>query len=122
MPDDTHDLLAMRDIVDGLLLSADDVSLGRVADIEIAVGNDGAAHLSALLVGPEALAGRVSSRLHPLARWIFRGRFDHRLPLDEIGEIGPTLNLRRNAASYTVGDADAWVLRHILRFIPGSGR
>lgn len=122
MADHKHDLLAMRDIVDGLLLSADEVSLGRVADIEVTIGEDGAAHLRAILVGPEALAGRVSSRLHPIARWICQGRFDHRLSLDEIREYGPTLSLRRNAASYALGHADVWVLRHILRFIPGSGR
>lgn len=122
MADDRHELLAMRDIVDGLLLSTDDVSLGRVADIEVTIDDDGAAYLSAILVGPEALAGRVSSRLRPLARWIFRGRFDHRVSIDEIGAIGPVLNLRRSAGSYALGSADAWVLRHILRFIPGSGR
>lgn len=120
MADD--ELFAMRDVMDGLLLSADDLSLGRVADIEIDIGDDGAARLTAILVGPEALVGRISSRLRPMCRRIFRGRFDHRIAIAEIVEFGPTLQLRQTAERYPVGQADRWVMRHILRFIPGSGR
>lgn len=120
MADD--DLLAMRDIMDGQLLSADDVSLSRVADIEIDIRDDGAAYLAAVLIGPEALAGRVSSRLRPVFQRMFRGRFDHRIAIGEITEYGPTLKLRQPADRYAVGHADRWVVRHILRFIPGNGR
>jgi hypothetical protein len=123
MPDETDkELLAMRDIADGLLESADGVDLGRVSDIEIVLDGDGTPRLTALLVGPEALAGRVSSHLHPLARWVFRGRFDHQIPLEEVEEFGPTLKLRHVADHYSVGHADDWIYQHILRFIPGSGQ
>jgi len=121
MPDH-NERLVMRDIADGLLVSADGVSLGRVADIEIALDGDGAPQLSALLVGPEALAGRISSRLRPIATWLLRGRFDHRIDIDEVQEFGPTLKLRRDADHYSVGQADDWVYDHIIRFIPGGGR
>jgi hypothetical protein len=116
-----HDLHAMRDIADGLLESADGVSLGRVADIEIALDGDGAPRLTAILIGPEAVVGRVSSRLRPVARWLFRGRFDHRIALEEVAEFGPTITLRHAKEHYPLGHADDWVYRHILRFIPGSG-
>lgn len=117
----SHDLHAMRDIADGLLESADGVSLGRVADIEITLDGDGVPRLTALLVGPEAVAARVSSRLRPVARWLLRGRFDHRVALEEVEAFGPTIRLRRAKDAYPLGHADDWVYRQILRFIPGSG-
>jgi hypothetical protein len=119
MPQD--DRLIMRDIVDGLLESADGTALGRVADVEIAFDATGQARLTNLVIGPEALADRVSSRLRPLAHWLLRGRFEHRIPIGEVVEFGPTLKLRHRASHYDVGNADDWVYRHILRFIPGSG-
>lgn len=112
----------MRDIADGLLESADGVDLGRVSDIEIVLDGDGTPRLTAMLVGPEALAGRVSSHLRPIIRFFFRGRFDHRISLEEVEEFGPTLKLRHAADHYSVGHADDWIYQHILRFIPGSGR
>jgi sporulation protein YlmC with PRC-barrel domain len=119
MPQD--DRLTMRDIVDGLLEASDGTDLGRVADVLISIDADGSARLTDLVIGPEALAGRVSSRLHPLAHWLLRGRFEHTIPIDEVEEFGPTLILRHPASHYDAGHADEWVNRHLLRFIPGSG-
>lgn len=116
-----EDGLAMRDIVDGLLKSADGIELGRVADVEAEWTEDGVARLTTLIVGPEALLARISSRLRPLARWLFRGRWEHRIPVEEVAELGPTITLRHNASHYSTGHADEWVYRHILRFVPGSG-
>lgn len=115
------ELLAMRDIADGLLESSDGEPLGRVADVEIALGSDGSPRLAALLVGPEALAGRVATRLRrPVAR-LLRGRFEHRIAIEEVDSFGPTVRLRGDADAYEHGSADDWVMRHILRFIPGNG-
>jgi len=119
MPQD--DLLTMRDIIDGLLQDADGATLGPVADIEVTLSDTGEARLTALLIGPEALAGRVSSRLRPLAHMLLKGRFEHRIPIGEVEEFGPTLKLRHARDHYHVGQADDWVYRHLLRFIPGSG-
>jgi len=115
------ELLAMRDIADGLLESSDGVPLGRVADVEIEVGDDGGARLVGLVVGPEALAGRVSSRLRRPARWLLKSRFEHAIPVVEVERFGPTVNLRREASHYDTGSGEAWVQRHILRFLPGNG-
>lgn len=112
--------LTMRDILDGLLESADGVMLGRVADAEIAVEQD-TARITAVITGPEALSSRVGTRLGPLFHRLLHGRFEHRIPIDEIEEFGPTLKLRQNADQYTIGHADDWIFTHILRFIPGSG-
>ena len=63
---------------------------------------------------------RVASRLRPLATAVFRGRFDNRLPISEIVEVGPTLKLRQPSGHYQIGRSDLWVAKHILRWIPGA--
>jgi hypothetical protein len=115
------EILAMRDIADGLLESSDGQPLGRVADVEIALGDEGIPRLAALLVGPEALAGRVATRLRRPVAWLLRGRFEHRIAIEEVERFGPTVNLRQAADAYEHGSADDWVMRHLLRFIPGNG-
>jgi hypothetical protein len=111
----------MRDLMDSQLLTADGIKIGRADDIEGEWREDGALILTYVQTGPQALAGRVGPRLRPLARWIFRDRFDHRIPLSEVLDAGPTLRLRGEAATYVVGRSDRWIADHILRFIPGSG-
>ncbi len=114
-------LLAMRDLLDAQLQTADGVRIGRIADIEAEWRDDGTFVLTYLLTGPQALAGRVTSRLVPLARFIFRDRFERRVPISEVVETGPEVRLRGNAAEYPIGQADRWLADHIVRFIPGSG-
>lgn len=123
MPGDRYadTLLVMRDLLDAQLETADGVRIGRVADIEAEWRDDGTLMLTHILAGPQALAGRVASRLVPVARFIFRDRFERRIPMNEIVETGPTVRLRGNAVDYTVGQSDRWIAQHILRFIPGSG-
>ncbi|HEX8036304.1 MAG TPA: hypothetical protein VF510_20770 [Ktedonobacterales bacterium] len=120
--DHDNDMLrAMRDLLDAQLQTADGVRIGRIADVEAEWRDDGALMLMYLLTGPQALAGRVASRLVPLARFIFRDRFERRIPMSEVVEIGLTVRLRGNATEYPVGQSDRWLANHIVRFIPGSG-
>jgi sporulation protein YlmC with PRC-barrel domain len=120
MPSDQDRLLAMGDIMDMQLETSDGRHVGRVADIEAELREDGTLALTHLVVGPEALSGRVASRLRPLAHRLLRGRFDHRIPLAEIEEVGPTVRLRGTAEEYGLDRSDRWLAEHILRFIPGS--
>jgi sporulation protein YlmC with PRC-barrel domain len=120
MPSDQDRLLAMGDIMDMQLETSDGRHVGRVADIEAELREDGTLALTHLVVGPEALSGRVASRLRPLAHRLLRGRFDHRIPLAEIQEVGPTVRLRGTAEEYGLDRSDRWLAEHILRFIPGS--
>lgn len=114
-------ICSIRDIIDSQLETADGVAIGRVADIELAVQEDGTLLLTALLTGPQALAGRVSPHLQKCLRLLLRDRLESRIPLSEVVTIGPTLRLRQNADAYTVGQSERWIARHILRWIPGSG-
>lgn len=112
----------MRDLMDLQLMTADAREIGRVDDVEAEIGPDGHPVLTAIRCGPEALAGRVSPHLIGPARRLFRGRFDGRIPLDEIAELGLTIRLRRNASEYPVGQSDVWIAEHLLRHIPGADR
>ena len=120
MASDQERLLAMGDIMDMQLESSDGRHVGRVADIEAEVREDGALMLTHLVVGPEALNGRVASRLRPLAHILLRGRFEHRIPVAEIEDVGPTVRLRGRAEENGLDRSDRWLVEHILRFIPGS--
>jgi hypothetical protein len=115
------DIFSIRDIIDSQLETCDDVEIGRVADIEAEWRDDGSLVLTSLVNGPEALMARVSSRLLPLARWLFRDRFDHRIPISDVERFGPTLRLRGRANDYAVGRSERWIAQYILRWIPGSG-
>jgi len=115
------ELYLMRDVVDEQLQTRDGRDIARVADVEGQWHADGTLVLSDMIVGPQALAARVWGRLEPLARFLLRDRFEHRIPLEEIAAIELDLCLKRDASAYDVGQADAWVVEHILRFIPGNG-
>jgi sporulation protein YlmC with PRC-barrel domain len=107
-----------RDLLDNLVVGSDGVPVGRVADIKAEWRPDGRLVLAALLFGPQALAGRVSSPLQPLARRLLRDRFEHEIPIDEVREMGVTVVLGRPAAEYGVGQpAERWIGRHVLRYL-----
>ena len=114
--------LVMRDLVDQQLETSDQREIGRVADVQAEWRADGSLVLTHLVTGPQALAGRVASRLRPVVRLMLRDRFEHAIALDEIEAADLTLRLRGTAAEYPVGQSERWIVDHILRFIPGSGR
>lgn len=120
-------LLAMRDILDEQLETADGQYIGRVADAVLEMSADpsyvGSAQpvLTYLIAGPQALAGRIWEPLRIVARHIFQNRFERWLPLAEVRSYGPTVRLRGVASEYALGQSDRWLARHVLRWLPGSG-
>lgn len=117
--DDT--IFSIRDILDSQLLTSDGRRIGRVADIEAGLDASGDFRLTALVVGPQALAGRVGPRVKALLHFFLRDRFEHCIPISEVIKFGPTLCLRGKADEYAVGQSERWIAQHILRWIPGSG-
>ena len=121
VPDLKDPLLVMRDIMDTQLETKDKRHIGRVADIEAEWREDGKLVLTHILIGLQALVGRVAERLRPVARFLLRDRFEHSIPFSEVENFGPTLHLAGKAKDYDVARSDDWIARHILRWIPGSG-
>jgi hypothetical protein len=119
--DQQNEHVSIADIIDNQLETHDKYRIGRVADIAAEWCEDGSLVLTDIVSGPQALARRVSSHLHPIFRYVLRDRFEHRIPIEEIEDFQPTLHLRRNAADYQVGQSERWIANHILRWIPGSG-
>jgi hypothetical protein len=114
-------LLAMRDIVDGQLETIEDRRIGRVADLAAEWRDDGSLVVTDMVVGPEALAGRVSRRIGGLVRRLTGGRYEHRVAMSEVEEVGPTVHLRGKRGDYPLTGADDWIAEHIIRWIPGGG-
>jgi sporulation protein YlmC with PRC-barrel domain len=121
MIDPQDEVFSIRDILDSQLLTSDGRRIGRVADIEAEERSDGSLRLTHLLMGPQALAGRVNRYLGALFRFFLRDRFEHRIAIGEVSRFGPTLILRGKAADYPVGQSERWIAGHILRWIPGNG-
>lgn len=114
-----NDLLAMRDIADALLESADGIHQGRVTDIRLGDSDDGLVVLD-LVHGPEATLRRILPlAARPVGR-LLRGRHERSVPINEVRTFGTTLMLRQEESAYDLADGDVWAAR-ILRLIPGSG-
>lgn len=121
MPREKDDIFSIRDIIDSQLVTSDGRRIGRVADIEMEWRDDGSLVLTSLVIGPQALARRTARPIATIAHFLFRNRFEHTIPISDVTHFGPTLQLRHAAADYDVGQADRWIARYILRWIPGSG-
>ena len=119
VPDDS--IFSIRDIIDSQLETRDGVEISRVADIEAELRDDGKLVLTCLMVGPQALAGRVASPLRSLFRFLLRDRFEYRIAISDVEHFGPTLRLKGRARDYKVGQSERWIAKHILHWIPGSG-
>ena len=122
MIDPRDEIFSIRDILDSQLLTSDGRRIGRVADIEAEARRDGSLRLTHLVMGPQALAGRINWYLGKLFHFILRDRFEHRISISEVIKFGPTLTLRGKAQDYQVGQSERWIAGHILRWIPGNGR
>jgi hypothetical protein len=113
----------MRDLMDGQLLAADELEIGRVADIEAEWTPEGWLVLRRLWCGPEALARRIGSRPGRLVAWLLGGRFDRSIPIDEVAALDNlAIRLRQPSGRYQVGRSERWLDRHLVRFLPGARR
>jgi hypothetical protein len=115
-------LLTMRDVIDGQLEAVDGRRLARVADAEAEWRDDGSLWVTDLLVGPEAHLGRVWEPLRGAGHRLLRGRHEHRIPVTEVEELGPTVRLAGRSDRYPLQGMDDWIVERVLRFIPGNGR
>jgi sporulation protein YlmC with PRC-barrel domain len=114
------------DLLDRQILDRDGQDVGKVDDVEFRLGDDGAAYLTALLVGPQALGHRLGGWL---GRWIsgVAGRLDRdgsgpiRIPYDQVDRVDSAVWLKIRRELLPEPTLETWLREHVIARIPGSG-
>ena len=96
------DLDLARDVLDCELVDSDGVACGRVDNVDLQSGPDGALCVRALLVGPGALAPRLPALLQRLLE-LGGTRKQVSVPWSEVERIEGVVRLRRRAAELELG-------------------
>lgn len=115
-------------LLDRQLVDTDGTLVGKVDDLELTNPGDGAEppHVTAILTGPGALAGRLRT---PFARWLRAAsallrRAGHdcptHVPFHQVEQIGGAIRLRITAKDLE-NTREAWVRDHLIGKIPGAG-
>ena len=114
------------DLLDRQIQDCDGQSVGKVDDVELAVGTDGRPRVVALLVGPQALGRRLGGRL---GRWVsgLAGRLHPVAHPDPI-RIPYALSAKRTSSIVLSVRRDrlpeptleAWLREHLIDRIPGA--
>lgn len=89
-----HDVA--RDILDSVVIDAEGTECGRVDDVDLELGPDCAVQVSALLIGPGALAPRLPALIQRLVQALF-GTGLVRLTWPEVARVNDVVQLRRRA-------------------------
>ena len=97
-----NDLDLARDVLDCQLMDSEGVACGRVDNVDLQVGPDGALRVRALLVGTGALVARLPALLQWLLELGGRRR-QVSVPWSEVERIDGVVRLRRRAAELELG-------------------
>jgi sporulation protein YlmC with PRC-barrel domain len=111
------------DLLDRLVVDRDGEPVARVDDVELEL-HDGTLVLTALLVGPEALGGRIGGRV---GRWLAdagrRLRTDlaepPRIPMGLVEELGDRIRLSVHREDLDFPRSEAWFRDHLVDRLPG---
>jgi hypothetical protein len=126
----TPDLSARFSLLDAQIVDADDLPIGRIDDIELAVPPDGAPpRVEALLTGVEALGPRIGGTLGRLmtavaARLRLREGPDGPTKIDPslVSEVEPLVKLAVPHSDLPdVAGLERWLARHFVARLPGAG-
>ena len=110
--------LAYR-VLDLELIDCDGSRCGRVDDLELADEDGSAPRLSAILVGPEAMAGRLPRRIASMLRALSRDELT-RVEWSDVDDIvDASVRLKRSGSELGLGEgerqAGSWIRR-----LPGA--
>jgi sporulation protein YlmC with PRC-barrel domain len=115
-------------LLDRQLIDSTGRLAGKVDDLELTFPEGGGPpHVSAILAGPGALAGRLGGRL---GAWLERvanrlregeERGPTRVPFAVVKRINSAVNLRVAKEELETDLVDTWVRDHIVGKIPGAG-
>jgi sporulation protein YlmC with PRC-barrel domain len=113
----SHPLDLLREVLDHELVDVNGTSCGMVDDLEFESTPEGPV-LVALRVGPGAWGPRLPALLQWACAHLF-GREVHRVPWQEVADVGEVIRLRRSAGALGLGaldrKVDAW-----MRRLPGT--
>jgi sporulation protein YlmC with PRC-barrel domain len=102
--------------------------VGKVDDLELELGGDGAVLVIAILSGPGTLAQRMGFRRY--GAWVQRA---HRLllgsdadpawiPFTKVSKIGNHVDLAADQEELATQSSHRWVVDHVIGRIPGGRR
>jgi sporulation protein YlmC with PRC-barrel domain len=115
------------DLMDRQILDRDGQPVGKVDDVELTVDANGRLHLTALLVGQEALGTRIGG---DLGRWMagvaMRLRGPHaaapiRIPYEVVADVGAAITLSLRRELLTEPPLESWLRDNLIGRIPGAG-
>jgi sporulation protein YlmC with PRC-barrel domain len=106
-------------LLDRQIVDRDGEPVGKVDDVELTVGEDGAVRVTALLVGPRALGERIGGML---GRWM-AGRLSpapRRIDMDLVAGVSSAVNLSVRRELLPDAPIESWLRDHLIARIPGS--
>jgi sporulation protein YlmC with PRC-barrel domain len=113
-------------LLDRQILDPEGWMSGNVDDLELTFGEGGPPWISAILVGPGALARRLGSRLGTwIAAWHTRLQDRHlegpaRIPFGIVADVGQEVRVSVPFSSLPTAAFEVWVRDHVVQHIPGS--
>jgi sporulation protein YlmC with PRC-barrel domain len=119
-------VLLAFELLDRQIVDRDGQPIGKVDDIELAVGDDGAWYVVALLVGQQALGRRIGGWL---GRWITDtarrlaptpDASPMRIPYDLVGQVDSAVNLSVRRDLLPDPPLEKWLREHLVGRIPGA--
>lgn len=116
------------DLLDRQIIDKDDLPLGNVDDLELAIAEDGTMRVSSLLVGAQAWGRRVGGALGRAitgtAIRLQRRRPPGpiRIPFELVDRRGPSAAVKLTVSRDLLAEPEleTWLREHIIVRIPGS--
>ncbi|MET9963409.1 hypothetical protein ABZ128_30800 [Streptomyces sp. NPDC006326] len=110
-----------RQVVDG-----DGTSVAKVDDLELVRDEHGRLHVSAVLVGPTALAPRLGGRTGRFLAAVARrlrtgGTTPARIPIEQVTAVGAAVTAAPTAGAPGVHPLENWIRDNVITRLPGSG-
>lgn len=121
-------LQVSRRLLDRQLVDAGGRLVGKVDDVEFAVGADGTPYVSALLSGPGVLGARVGGRIGRMLvltaeRFVTdRPVAPLRIPYRLVDRVDSAVWLRVRLDELPPSPVEEWLRRNLVDRIPGAGR
>jgi sporulation protein YlmC with PRC-barrel domain len=114
------------DLLDRQILDRDGQDVGKVDEVEFQLDGQGVPYLTALLVGPHALGGRLGGWLGRLVSGV-AARLDEdrpgpiRIPYDVVVGVDSAVHLNIRKELLPEPKLEAWLREHVIARMPGSG-